>query len=158
MNVKEIFLKDVLEGLSSDPKKLSSKYFYDEKGDRLFHQIMLQPEYYLTCAEYEILQMQSSAILSRLNTTKGLRIIEPGAGDGLKTKILLEAALAVTSQVIYNPIDISPNVMSILCNSLVKKYPQLRCEPIIADYFHLDGKLPADDYKKTYAVPRFKSG
>ncbi len=148
MNVKESFLKDVLEGLSSEPKKLSSKYFYDENGDKLFHYIMAQPEYYLTCAEYEILQTHSLDILKRLHIDNGLRIIEPGAGDGFKTKILLESAMKNKYDVVYNPIDISPNVMNILCNSLVKSYPHLKCEPIIADYFNLDGKFPDDQNKK----------
>jgi len=44
----ENFKKEVLEGLSASPKYLSSKYFYDEKGDALFQQIMRMPEYYLT--------------------------------------------------------------------------------------------------------------
>ncbi|MCO6475578.1 MAG: L-histidine N(alpha)-methyltransferase, partial [Phaeodactylibacter sp.] len=37
------FARDVLEGLSRTPKKLSSKYFYDERGDKLFQQIMRMP-------------------------------------------------------------------------------------------------------------------
>ncbi len=148
MNVKDSFLKDVLEGLASDPKKLSSKYFYDENGDKLFHYIMAQPEYYLTCAEYEILQTHSVDILARLQIKEGIRIIEPGAGDGFKTKILLESAMKKSFDVIYNPIDISPNVMNILCDSLIKSYPHLKCEPIIADYFNLDGKFPTDQNKK----------
>lgn len=148
MNVNESFLSDVLEGLSSHPKRLSSKYFYDENGDKLFHYIMAQPEYYLTCAEYEILQTHSFAILSRMQIDKGLRIIEPGAGDGFKTKILLESALNKSYDVVYNPIDISANVMDILCNSLVKSYPNLVCEPIIADYFNMDEKWPDDRNKK----------
>ncbi|MCB8999891.1 MAG: L-histidine N(alpha)-methyltransferase, partial [Bacteroidales bacterium] len=45
MEQKEVFLNDVVEGLSSSPKRLSSKYFYDETGDKLFHKIMNQPEY-----------------------------------------------------------------------------------------------------------------
>lgn len=148
MNVNESFLRDVLEGLSSHPKRLSSKYFYDENGDKLFHYIMAQPEYYLTCAEYEILQTHSLDILARLQIKEGIRIIEPGAGDGFKTKILLESAMKKSFDVIYNPIDISPNVMDILCNSLIKSYPHLKCEPIIADYFNLNGKFPDDQNKK----------
>lgn len=148
MTVKDVFLKDVLEGLSSNPKKLSSKYFYDEKGDKLFHYIMSQPEYYLTCAEHEILQTRGQNILSNLNVTEGLRIIEPGAGDGFKTRIFLESALNQGYDIIYNPIDISPNVMSILCDSLLKSFPQLKCEPVIADYFNLDNKINNDSYKQ----------
>lgn len=148
MNVKEVFLKDVLEGLSSSPKKLSSKYFYDENGDRLFHYIMAQPEYYLTCAEHEILQKYNQEMLSLMKIPETLRIIEPGAGDGFKTRVLLEAALSRKHGVVYNPIDISANVLSILCGSIVQSYPKLVCEPVVADYFELEGKLPNDNSKK----------
>lgn len=148
MNTKESFLMDVMEGLSSNPKRLPSKYFYDENGDKLFHYIMAQPEYYLTCAEHEILQTHSNEILSHLKVPDKLRIIEPGAGDGFKTKILLESMLKQHYDVVYNPIDISPNVLSILCNSMVRSYPHLVCEPIVADYFDMDGKLPSDGNRK----------
>ncbi len=52
------FSKDVIYGLSQHPKSLSSRYFYDEEGDRIFQQIMNMPEYYLTNCEYEILSQQ----------------------------------------------------------------------------------------------------
>ena len=148
MDVKETFLKDVMEGLSSKPKKLLSKYFYDENGDKLFHYITEQPEYYLTCAEHEILQTNSGDILSLVRVPDALSIIEPGAGDGFKTKILLESAFNHNYDIVYNPIDISPNVLSILCNSMIRSYPKIKCEPIIADYFNIEGKLPDDENKK----------
>ncbi|NNL02040.1 MAG: L-histidine N(alpha)-methyltransferase, partial [Eudoraea sp.] len=40
------FHKDVYTGLTDFPKHLSSKYFYDAKGDKLFQEIMDMPEYY----------------------------------------------------------------------------------------------------------------
>jgi len=49
------FEKEVYEGLTSYPKHLSSKYFYDAVGDKLFQKIMALPEYYLTNCEYDIL-------------------------------------------------------------------------------------------------------
>ncbi len=49
------FDMDVAKGLSDNPKYLSSKYFYDEQGDKLFQKIVQLDEYYLTNAEYEIL-------------------------------------------------------------------------------------------------------
>ncbi len=52
-NINEQFLYDVLKGLSSTQKKLSSKYFYNEKGDKLFQKIMDCSEYYLTRCEME---------------------------------------------------------------------------------------------------------
>jgi L-histidine Nalpha-methyltransferase len=145
---KDSFLKDVLEGLTSKPKTLPSKYFYNDHGDKLFHYIMNQPEYYLTCAEHEILNTYRSKIQSKINVQSHLRIIEPGAGDGFKTKILLEAFLNRPFELIYNPIDISANVLDILCDSMVKDYPQLLCEPTAADYFHLKNKIPADGNRK----------
>lgn len=53
------FAADVLQGLSAQPKKLSSKWFYDERGDELFQAIMASPEYYLTNAEREIFRQQA---------------------------------------------------------------------------------------------------
>ncbi len=58
----EIFAADVLRGLSNEPKSLSSKYFYDEEGSRLFQQIMNLPEYYLTRAEFEIFSTRTREI------------------------------------------------------------------------------------------------
>ena len=56
------FKTEVFEGLSSFPKHLSSKYFYDKKGDRLFQEIMAMPEYYLTGCEFEILSTNTKTI------------------------------------------------------------------------------------------------
>ena len=56
------FAEDVLRGLSETPKSLSSKYFYDDEGSRLFQEIMKLPEYYLTGCEKEIFSTQTDAI------------------------------------------------------------------------------------------------
>ena len=60
------FAEDIGQGLSSTPKTLSSKYFYDDEGSRLFQEIMKLPEYYLTQSENEIFSKQTSDILKRL--------------------------------------------------------------------------------------------
>lgn len=138
------FLVDVVSGLTSSPKSLPSKYFYDEMGDKLFHYIMNQPEYYLTCAEHEILGKQGEAIFSNIKINKRIRLIEPGAGDGFKTRLLVHALMAKGYECTYNPIDISANVLDILCTSMLKTYPQLECEPIIGDYAELSEKIPDD--------------
>lgn len=57
--VTKNFYEDVIAGLRSSPKHLSSKYFYDAKGDLLFQQIMQCPEYYLTKYELEIFSKQT---------------------------------------------------------------------------------------------------
>ena len=50
------FEVNVRQGLSDYPKHLHSKFIYNKEGDELFKQIMELPEYYLTRAEYDILQ------------------------------------------------------------------------------------------------------
>jgi dimethylhistidine N-methyltransferase len=56
------FARDVIEGLTARPKRLSPKYFYDETGSRLFEQITELPEYYPTRCELAILIDAAPAI------------------------------------------------------------------------------------------------
>ena len=42
------FLDDAVAGLTSKPKRLPSKYFYDQRGSMLFERICELDEYYLT--------------------------------------------------------------------------------------------------------------
>ena len=86
----EQFKKDVDAGLSAQPKHLSSKYFYDDNGSRIFMEIMKMPEYYPTNCEFEILSQQSGDILEKLPFEGKFNIVEFGSGDGMKTKILLK--------------------------------------------------------------------
>src|SRR6478672_9413807 len=84
------FAADVLAGLLSTPKQLSSKYFYDDEGSRLFQEIMKLPEYYLTGCEKEIFETQAPEIYRAFaNGHGGFDLIELGAGDGVKTAVLV---------------------------------------------------------------------
>ncbi|MDW7695457.1 L-histidine N(alpha)-methyltransferase [Flammeovirgaceae bacterium SG7u.111] len=130
------FAGDVLEGLNSFPKQLSSKYFYNEEGDKLFQEIMHLEEYYLTRSEFEIFSMQKDDILKIFSEGgKKFKLIEFGAGDGLKTKVLLKHFLEKEADFEYVPIDISANVLEDLSRSLEEELPELEVEPIAADYF-----------------------
>jgi L-histidine N-alpha-methyltransferase len=131
--IDPIFAVDVLEGLSSTPKRLSSRWFYDEIGDELFQQIMSMPEYYLTCAEYWILEHYANEIIHQL--PKRFQLLELGAGDGKKTKLLLNEILRSDYSVNYFPIDISENALNKLNASLKIEYPNLNTESIQAEYF-----------------------
>ena len=85
------FAEDVLRGLTSTPKSLSSKYFYDDEGSRLFREIMKLPEYYLTGCEDEIFSTQTDEIFRAFaNGNHAFDLIELGAGDGTKTAILVD--------------------------------------------------------------------
>ena len=127
--------EDVFEGLSASNKFLSSKYFYDAKGDELFQQIMHLDEYYLTRKELEIFNTHKDEILNAINDGQPFRIIELGAGDGLKTKVLLKHFIDKGVDFTYTPVDISGNVLEILEENLKAEIPGLNIESFQGDYF-----------------------
>lgn len=120
------FAQDVMLGLSASPKSLPSKYFYNSKGDKLFQQIMALPEYYLTKKEFEIFETQYESILEPvLNLGQSFNLVELGAGDGLKTKILLKYLKDIKADFQYFPIDFSGSVLQELKESLHSDFPEL---------------------------------
>src|SRR4051794_21083670 len=80
------------EGLLSRPKWLPSWMFYDAAGSVLFEQITELPEYYVTRTERSILARNADEIIQRAAEQDALRIVELGAGSGVKTSLLLRAA------------------------------------------------------------------
>jgi len=141
------FAEDVFEGLKVENKHLPSKYFYDAKGDELFQRIMHLDEYYLTRKELEIFQTHKNAILSSIQDGEPFRIIELGAGDGLKTKILLKHFLEVGVDFTYSPVDISGNVLEILESNLKSEIPGLKIESFQGDYFDALAKISENPEK-----------
>lgn len=133
-SLDQAFASDVLVGLSQIPKKLSSRYFYDERGSRLFQRIMDQPEYYLTACEFDILESQTD-VFSSLMEGESFNLVELGAGDGRKTSILLDHFLQKNFAFQYIPIDISESSMKTLTNLLNAKFPELTSKGIVAEYF-----------------------
>jgi len=130
------FSEDILRGLTSEPKFLLSKYFYNQEGDRLFNEIMKLDEYYLTRCEFEIIESNRNEFLDLFNhTANGFKLIEFGAGDGYKTKLILDTLVEQKANFQYVPIDISQNVLDILTKDLNSKLPELRVEAINAEYF-----------------------
>src|SRR5688572_27676037 len=120
------FAKDVHEGLSAAQKFLSSRYFYDATGDKIFQQIMAMPEYYLTKCEFEIFNTQKDEILSAINPGSKFNLVELGAGDGYKTKVLLEHFSLKKADFKYFPVDISGDVLKTLKNDLTNQFPELQ--------------------------------
>lgn len=130
------FLNDVLNGLMAEKKFLSSKYFYDETGDRIFQQIMEMGEYYLTDAEMEILQHQTDELANVMVSNSGaFDLIELGAGDATKSVHLLKTLLSRQVEFSYLPIDISQHVIEDLEENLPKKLPDLKVQGLNGDYF-----------------------
>jgi len=130
------FAKDVKQGLSASNKFLSSKYFYDKKGSKLFQDIMHLEEYYPTDCEKEIFETYASDWKKYFcENEETFNLIEFGAGDGLKTKILLKSLLEQKTNFKYLPIDISADILEVLEKSLTQELPDLQIEGLAFEYF-----------------------
>jgi len=127
---------DTLKGLSSDPKYLLPRYFYDDTGSRIFQDIMQMPEYYLTECEYEIFSLQKSAIANALMEEQDhFDLVEFGSGDGEKTEVLLKYLSDHSVDFTFIPVDISEQANSELVNKLQARIPSIRIEAKTGDYF-----------------------
>ncbi|TGE23791.1 L-histidine N(alpha)-methyltransferase [Hymenobacter aquaticus] len=129
--------RHVAQGLRRTPKTLSSMYFYDDAGSQIFQQIMALPEYYPTRTEFGLLTQHQVAIGKALRPTDPAEpffLLELGAGDGLKTKILLRHLLDTGATFTYVPVDISGAALEGLVASLQQELPALRVEPQVTDY------------------------
>src|SRR5438876_2220863 len=123
------FLADVIAGLSSNPRTLPCKYFYDERGAALFQKICELPEYYITRTEIEILDRNRAEIASHLGAR--IELIGLGTGAGTKTRILIEA---LESPAVYIPVDISEKQLRESAVLFQKLFPDLEILPVCADY------------------------
>ncbi len=126
------FAEDTRRGLTSDPKVLFPKYFYDALGSRLFEAICELPEYYLTRAETEILQRSASEIAGALDGP--VRLVELGSGDGRKTRLLIEALVARQGGLEYLPIDVSRSAVEQSVERLLRAFPELTVTAFVAEY------------------------
>lgn len=127
---RHAILADVRDGLLRTPPELSPKYFYDERGSRLFEEITRLPEYYLTRAEREILVARADEIAADVAPKT---MVELGAGSAAKTRILLDALVERLVEVTYVPVDVSDDFLADTARALEAEYPSLRVEPVVAD-------------------------
>ncbi len=147
VDVDSDFARHVAEFLRKPQAQLSSRFIYDDRGSKLFQDIMALEEYYLTRCEFEILSSHAAAIASAIvQGDKPLELIELGAGDGLKTKILLQELLRQGRDFVYRPVDISGDILDALGADLRQNLPGLRFEPICSTYAEaLDSLQPDAD-------------
>jgi L-histidine Nalpha-methyltransferase len=126
------YLEEVVRGLTSRPKTLPCKLFYDERGSALFEEITSLPEYYPTRTELEILQDYSQEIARAAGSP--VSIVELGAGTALKTTTLLGGFARRQMRLKYFPVDISPAALAAAKKRVKDEYPGALVRPIIADF------------------------
>jgi dimethylhistidine N-methyltransferase len=142
-------LGDIIAGLSSDPRALPCKYFYDERGAALFQKICELPEYYITRTEIDILDRYRAEIASQLGPN--IELIGLGTGAGTKTRILVEA---LHKPAAYIPVDISEKQLRKSSALFRKIFPNLEILPVCADYLQAV-TLPSPRHKAARNVVYF---
>jgi L-histidine N-alpha-methyltransferase len=131
---------DVRAGLTSVPKSLPPKYFYDARGSELFDDITRLPEYYLTRAETAILTRHATDIAS-LSGCESL--VELGSGTSAKTRLLLRALADAGTLREFVPFDVDPTVLAEAAKALSAEYPDIQVKPVVGDFEQDLGGVPA---------------
>ncbi|PPC94674.1 MAG: hypothetical protein CTY33_03770, partial [Methylotenera sp.] len=130
---RQEFMTEILLGLGSNPKTISAKYFYDDAGSELFQKISQHNDYYVTKTEFLILQQHSPELASAIKDEE-IDIIELGAGDGHKSRLIINSFLDKGTKVNFYPIDISEKAMVLMGEHLAVNH-QLNINGIVGDYF-----------------------
>jgi L-histidine Nalpha-methyltransferase len=123
LNAVSAVAAEVWDGLNREQKELSPKYFYDQRGSELFEEITRLPEYYLTRTERGLLHTVAPTLVAST-------LVELGAGNAEKTRILLDAMPQLKA---YVPVDVSADFLAETVTRLRSEYPRLRVVPVVAD-------------------------
>lgn len=123
------FLATVLYGLRKRPRVIPPKFFYDERGSRLFDSICNTPEYYLTRTETDILERYSEEMAKLIGSS--CKLIELGSGSAIKTPLLLRH---MKNDAVYVPIDICQSHLLQSTQRLQTMFPEIQMQPMSIDY------------------------
>lgn len=137
--------KQILTDLRGSQKRISSTFFYDEKGSKLFEEITKLPEYYLTRTEMPLIKQAAEYLKDRL---RNVDIIEFGSGDCKKISILFDGIPEYYRESIcYIPFDISSSAIQKSSQILHKKFPGIRIHGIVADFMTQLNRIPLTSKK-----------
>jgi len=121
---------DVLAGLAAQPKAIPPKYFYDEAGCRLFEAICAQPEYVLCRTEQALMAAHLTEMAAAIGAVDC--VIEPGAGDCVKVRAVLNALRP--SQLVV--LDIAGAPLAAAAGLLAADYPGVAVTALGMDFIH----------------------
>ncbi|MBD3370361.1 L-histidine N(alpha)-methyltransferase [Candidatus Fermentibacteria bacterium] len=139
--------EEILSGLLDSPRSLPSKYFYDQKGSRLFEDITKLDEYYLTDTEKGIMRRTMPLVVGELSDAD---VIELGSGDCSKISILLESIPEESRSTIrYVPVDVSRAAIVKSAVKLRERFPRVRIQGLVANFHHRIEEVP-DGHRKLF--------
>jgi L-histidine N-alpha-methyltransferase len=122
---------EVREGLTAQPRWLPSKYFYDDRGSRLFEEITALPEYYQTRTEERLLTTVAADVVERVQPAE---LVELGSGAGRKTRLLLGAMARAGRLKRCLLLDISPRVLAESARALARDFPGLSVRGVVGEF------------------------
>jgi L-histidine N-alpha-methyltransferase len=134
--------KEIIDGLNSEYKHISSKYFYDEKGSKLFEDITRLPEYYPTRTEKKILEEIAPELMHNI---QNIDLVELGSGDSSKINILLNSVPKENIETItYTPVDVSHSAIQGSAEKLIHSFPGITINGLVADFINQLDLIPSE--------------
>ncbi|MGH8972720.1 MAG: L-histidine N(alpha)-methyltransferase [Acidimicrobiia bacterium] len=130
---------DVAAGLTSVPKELPSKWFYDEEGSALFDAITRLEEYYPTRRERAILAARAREVAE---LTGAEVLVELGSGTSEKTRLLLDALRGAGTLRRFVPFDVDAATLEAAAGAVAAEYPGVEVEPVVGDFEGDMSRLP----------------
>lgn len=129
---------DVAAGLTSVPKELPSKWFYDAEGSALFDTITRLEEYYPTRRERAILSARAADVAE---LTGAEMLIELGSGTSEKTRLLLNALRSAGTLQCFVPFDVDGSTLEAAAEAVASEYPGVEVQPVVGDFEGDMGRL-----------------
>jgi L-histidine N-alpha-methyltransferase len=134
---------DVGRGLTSSPKELPPKWFYDERGSQLFDEITRLEEYYPTRREREILEAHAGDVAA----TGADTLVELGSGTSEKTRLLLGAMADAGHLRGFVPFDVDEVTLRKAAEAVSGEYEGIDVHAIVGDFEHHLGRIPAGGHR-----------
>ena len=131
---------DVVRGLSSRPKQLPPKWFYDDAGSDLFDAITRLVEYYPTRREREILEREAGTIAASAPFDT---LVELGSGTSEKTRVLIRAMHGQAGTLRrFIPFDVSESTLRAAGAQIEADYPGVSVHGVVGDFDHHLDAIP----------------
>ena len=134
MTTADVFLRDVLDGLSQPQPSIPGRYLWDDRGATLFDRVTAGPHYYVARHETALLHAHAAAIAQWVGPHAS--VVEFGAGACLKVRVLLDALEQPRR---YVPVDVAGAFLAEAAARLVAdrsaaNRPDLQVSPVCGDY------------------------
>jgi L-histidine N-alpha-methyltransferase len=117
--------------LLRSPREIPSRFFYDDRGSRLFERITELPEYYQTRTEHALLRAIADRVAA---VSRASQLVEIGSGAATKTRVLLDALARAGRLHLYVPVDVAETSVRRVAEELTAEYPELAVHGIVADF------------------------